>query len=183
MEHWKAIPGYEGLYEASSFGRIRTAEGKTTSNARYPSRVWKQRIMKQKLGLRKGKKGFDARVIIWKDGKPNTFLVSRLIAMTWCDGYQEGFTVNHKDGNPLNNRASNLEWISLADNIKHGFENGLYTNQKQCTLLDKNGLKKVFRSQSEASRAIGRNTAYIANCRSKGKKIISANGELYDYIC
>lgn len=67
-EEWKDIPGYEGLYQASTLGRIRTCEGKTTSSARFEKRVWKQRIMKQKLN--KNRKGrIDARVCLWKDGK------------------------------------------------------------------------------------------------------------------
>ena len=125
MEEWKAIPGYEGLYEASNMGEIRSCEGKVTSNARYGRRVWKQRIIKQKFST--GKNGRrDYRVELWKDGTHTTFLVSRLIALTWCDGYQEGWTVNHKNGIPSDNRAENLEWLSHGDNIRHGFATGLY---------------------------------------------------------
>lgn len=130
MEQWKMIPGYEGLYEASTLGQIRSAEGKITSNARYSRRVWKQRIIKQKYVNRKTGKCRDARVCLWKDGKEKTHLVSRLVAMTWCNGYADGLTVNHKDGNPLNNNYKNLEWMSLADNIRHGFKNGLYHRAK-----------------------------------------------------
>lgn len=133
MENWKEIPGYEGLYEASDCGRIRTCEGKTTSNARFPKRVWKQRILKTKVEKRKNGKLQDERVNLWKDGKEKTLLVSRLVALTWCDGYSEGATVNHIDGNPSNNSSSNLEWVSLKENIEHGFETGLYSTQKRCT--------------------------------------------------
>lgn len=45
MEKWRDIPGYEALYQASTEGRIRTCEGKTTRNARFAKRVWKQRIL------------------------------------------------------------------------------------------------------------------------------------------
>ena len=125
MEEWKEIPGYEGLYEASNMGEIRSCEGKTTSNARNVRRVWKQRIIKQKLS--KGSKGrSDFRVELWKDGKHSTLLVSRLIALAWCEGYQEGWTVNHKNGITTDNRADNLEWLSHGDNIRHGFANGFY---------------------------------------------------------
>ena len=124
-EQWKDIPGYEGLYQASTLGRIRTCEGKTTSSARFPQRVWKQRIMKQKCAKNaKGRE--DYRVELWKNGEHKTWLVSRLVAFTWCDGYKDGYTVNHKNGNMLDNRVENLEWLSHKNNIRHGFANGLY---------------------------------------------------------
>ena len=181
MEQWKDIPGYEGIYQASTEGRIRTAEGKVTSNARYSTRVWKQRILKQKYSNRKGTDKKDARISLWKDGKEKTHLVARLIALTWCKNYKEGFTVNHIDGNPLNNNAKNLEWISLADNIRHGFDTGLYKMQKACVLTDVKGHTKRYKSQAEASVSLGRSPAYIANCKSQNRPIISINGERYDY--
>ena len=178
MEKWKDVPGYESIYEASDLGRIRTKEGKVTSNARYPVRIWKQRILKPKLARRKNTSVMDERVSLWKDGKEKTFLVARIVAMTWCEGYQEGLTVNHKDGNTMNNRADNLEWVSLADNIRHGFNTGLYPNQKQCVLVG-NDKTLSFRSLSEAGTGIGRNSGYIRNCIFKGRPIVSATGEVY----
>lgn len=128
-EYWKDIPGFEGIYQASTLGRIRTCEGKVTSSARFPHRVWKQRIMKQKCTVNK-KGRYDCRVDLWKDGTHKTFLVSRLVAMTWCDGFKENMTVNHINGNMLDNRSENLEWLSHGDNIRHGFANGLYPQAK-----------------------------------------------------
>ena len=49
---------------------------------------------------------------LWKDGKEKDWLVARLVAMTWIDGYREGLTVNHKDRNRFNNNVDNLEWLS-----------------------------------------------------------------------
>lgn len=177
-EEWKDIPGYEGLYQASTFGRIRTCAGKVTSNTRFSHRVWKQRIMKQKC-TKNGKGRYDYRIELWKDKGHRTWLVSRLVAITWCNGYKEGMTINHIDGNPKNNNADNLEWVSLADNIKLGFEDGLYKHQKKCVLIDENGNRKSFRSQTEASRSIGRSSCYIANKIYRHKPIISNTGQVY----
>lgn len=184
MEEWRAIPGYEGLYEASDAGRIRTVEGKTTSSARFKTRVWKQRILKQNVNPRsscKHKKN-DMMIDLWKDGCRKHVSVARLVAITWCNGYKDGLTVNHKDGNPENNAASNLEWISQGDNSRHAFETGLVTSQKPCSLKNEKGDVLQFRSMSEASRSIGRNCGYVRLCIVKGRKIRAINGEVYGVI-
>ena len=56
------------------------------------------------------------------------WLVHRLVANVWCNNESNFSTVNHIDGNKGNNCAENLEWVSLQDNIRHGFDNGLYDN-------------------------------------------------------
>ena len=168
-EKWKDIPGYDGIYEASSDGRIRTCAGKTTSNAKYPVRVWKQRELKQKI-YPNNKGRSDARVNLWKDGKEKTWLVSRLVALTWCEGYAPDLTVNHKDGNPLNNKAENLEWITLEDNIRHGHETGLY-RKTQIPVVVVNGADiTMYQSLAEASRALGHNSGYLSEKYVRIKK-------------
>ena len=160
MEQWRDIPGFEGLYEVSNLGQIRTSANKVTSSARFPVRRWKQRILKQKYQKRSsGRK--DARVCLWKDGKENTFLVSRLVAMAWCEGYRDGMTVDHVDGDPENNNASNLEWVPLAENIKRGFDNGLYSTAHPVS-VEINGEVHQYRSKAAASRALGRSSGYLS---------------------
>ena len=129
MEEWKDIPEFEGLYQASTLGNIRSCDGKTTYSVRHGERHWKQRIIKPQITPNK-KGRFDARIKLYKNKKQLTFLVSRIVAITWCKGYKTGWTVNHKNGNPLDNRAENLEWLSHGDNIRHGFANGLYPQAK-----------------------------------------------------
>ena len=173
MELWKDIPGYEGIYEASNHGRIRTKANKTTSNSRFRIRHWKQRILKQKYSTRSsGKKDF--RVSLWKNGKRHDYLTARLIALTWCDGFSDGMTVNHIDGNPENNNADNLEWVSLERNIRHGFDNGFFRkNMKPVTLMI-NGEMVSFASMSEASRALGRSHGYVSSAIKKGQITLEA---------
>ncbi len=56
-------------------------------------------------------------------------LVHRLVASVYCGGYDKKLTVNHKNGIKTDNRVENLEWVSLTDNIKHGWATGLYTGR------------------------------------------------------
>lgn len=178
METWKDIPGYSGIYQASNLGNIRSAPNKVTSNAKYAKRIWKTRVLKPKT-QKKGGRG-DFRVSLWKDGKKKDYLVARLVAMTWCDGYCPDMTVNHIDGNFKNNAASNLEWVTLVDNIKHGILTGLYKNmQKPVKLISDDENETLFPSMAAASRFIGRNPTYVSNSLARGKKIISKSGTVY----
>lgn len=179
-EIWKDIPGYEGIYQASTLGNIRTAEGKITSNKRYAVRRWKQRILKPKSPKSDGYRG-DLRVSLWKDGASKDFLVARLVAMTWVKGYGDDMTVNHIDGNYLNNRIDNLEWVSLRDNIRKGFETGLFSkSQTKVRLIDENHNYIDFASLSEASRYLSRNNGYLSNRIKKSKLSAKAlDGEVF----
>ena len=175
-EKWKPIPGYDGIYEASTEGRIRTCEGKTTYTKRHGVRLWKQRILKPKAPKADGYRG-DLRVSLWKNGKNKDFLVARLVAMTWVDGYAEGMTVNHIDGNHLNNRANNLEWVTLADNIRHGFRNGLFSSHQKCvTLSSVDGVKYHFDSMAEADRFLSRCHGYVWAKVNGSRVATSADG-------
>ena len=178
MELWKDIPGFEGIYQASYDGQIRSKPGKVTSNARCSVRRWQTRVLKPKVTGKGNRK--DMRVSLWKNGAESTHLVARLVALTWCAGYIPGFTVNHIDGNPLNNSADNLEWVSLSENIKKGFETGLYDSiSKPVTILSENGAMYRCRSLSQASTAIGRNKSYVSNCMNRGAAIKGNDGNIY----
>ena len=169
MEIWKPIPNYEGLYDASSYGRIRSAIGKTTSNARYETRVWKTRILKPKSPL--STKRTDQRVTLWKDGNASDFLVARLVCMTFHGVPEEKMTVNHINGDWLDNRPENLEWMTISDNIKHGFRTGLFNSiQNPIVLVNENGDEIQFSSMAEASRFLGRSAQYVSNNLARGNK-------------
>jgi len=165
-EVWKDIPHYEGIYQASSFGRIRTIDGKITYSTRHGKRHWKGRIIKPKLE-NDYKTGY--RVTLWKDKRDIDYLVARLVAVTFF-GYSP-LTVNHINGNRLDNRIENLEWLSLGDNIRHGFDTGLYA--RSCTpiiLIDKSGKIHSFRSLSQASLFLGKCSGYLSNKMIKEKR-------------
>lgn len=175
-EVWKDIPGYEGLYQASTLGNIRTVEGKITSSKRYAVRRWKSRILKGRGDNPKTGK----RVFLWKDGKAKDWLVARLVALTFLGTPPDGYTVNHIDGNRMNNAVDNLEWLSLADNIRHGFATGLYP-QKAVKLTSEDGTIHTFRSMSEGDRFLNRRHGYISEILKKGRFAKDSAGN--EYLC
>lgn len=165
MENWKDIPNFKG-YQVSNMGRIRT-HNKTTHTEKHGIRHWKDRILKYK-----GKcyaTGY--RVSLWKDGKPKDFLVARLVAFTFYgkDINNHNLTVNHINGNRLDNRLENLELVTLKENIQHGFRIGLYRTPKKVYITDKK-TKKIIKpiSLSKGSLLIGKNVGYLSSCIKKG---------------
>lgn len=166
MEKWKDIPGYEGIYEVSDKGKVRSKKGKTTYTERSGKRVWKSRILKEK-----DPKGRDVRVSLWKDGKPRSFLVHRLVAMAFIPNPENKPCINHKDGDPRNNHVGNLEWVTYKENQNHAKRNGLDGSSKPIWLEHKEtGMKSKFYSMADASKFIGRNHGYISSLLRKGKE-------------
>ena len=158
MEIWKDIPGYEGIYQASNYGRIRTVEGKITYTKLHGKRAWKSRVLKGRGDNPKTGK----RVSLWKDGVSKDYLVARLVALTFLGTPPEGFTVNHKDGNRMNNRIDNLEWLSLGDNIRHGFDTGLYRKSQKPISIVHTEINEIihFPSHSALDRFLHRKHGY-----------------------
>ena len=169
-EIWKDIPEYEGLYEASSHGRVRSKEGKVTYSEYHGERVWKSRILKEKNpNNKKGRR--DKRIDLWKDGKPKSLLVSRVIATTFIPNPENKKSVNHIDGDHRNNHVENLEWASYNENSNHAFDNDLMgTNIKIKLIRNSDGKEYKFRSMAKASEFLGRNKGYVSSLikRSKG---------------
>ena len=164
MEKWLNIPNYEG-YQVSDLGRIRTYNKITYKN--NIERHWNNRILKQKKS--NGKNGRqDYRVELWNNGIHKTLLVARIVAFTFFeeDINNRKLTVNHINGNSLDNRLTNLEIVSLKENIQHGFKNGLFDSfQKKVKLINKNNNENiVFDNLTSASKYLGRNKGYLSNC-------------------
>lgn len=165
LEKWKDVKGYEGIYEVSDHGKVKTKKGKTTYTARHGERVWKERVLKQKID----KKGYK-RVSLWKEGKSKTSLVHRLVADAFIENPHDEPMVNHKDGNPSNNKVENLEWCDSKHNVNHAFDNGLMYTVEIVLKSQKTGEEKEFRSMKEASLFMGRSHGYVSGLLKKGKR-------------
>ncbi len=171
IEVWKDIPNFEGYYQVSNLGKIKSLI--------FYSNITKKQHQREKIMRQKVEKDGNRRVTLHKDGKSKTYLVARLVATTFLDNnIDTNLTVNHKDGNRANNNVDNLEWVTLADNIRHGFQTGLYSYSYKCVLSD--GESEIeFTSFSKASRSIGKSVGYISLCVKQNRDIIGADGKTY----
>lgn len=101
------IPGYEGIYDISSLGRVR-------SYPRNGTRAKTLHILRPSISRR----GY-YRVSLFKNDKVKYYSIHRLVAEAFLQRGPDQTEVNHKDGNPSNNLVSNLEWCSRSENHKH----------------------------------------------------------------
>ena len=113
MEIWKDIEGYEGLYQVSSLGRVKSLSRRDRLN-----RVIQEKILKPQLH----RTGY-LQVILCKEGKRRSYLVHRLVAETFIDNPEDKSQVNHKDEDKTNNKVENLEWMTARENTNYGTRN------------------------------------------------------------
>jgi hypothetical protein len=167
IEIWKDVTGYEGLYEVSNFGRVRTHKNKVTYSELHGERHWKQRILKPKSS-----KTREPRVTLWKNKISKDFLVHRLVAEAFIPNPDNKPTVNHIDGDPNNNHFENLEWATYKENNNHAFDNNLIKTGMSVILVDKKTKEvHMFRSMAKASEFLGRNPGYLSCILSHRKKL------------
>lgn len=130
QEEWRAIKGYEGMYEVSSHGRVKSLKRMTTSSVgRKPAPV-KERILSGGINLN----GYRF-LYLCKYGKLQRFYVHRLVALTFIDNPHNYPNINHKDENRLNNCVENLEWCTQKYNVNYG---GCREKIRMFNLSDKN---------------------------------------------
>jgi len=122
-EIWKDIERYEGLYQVSNLGRVRSLARENGYGSRKETRLRKFKIS------RYGR----AEIVLSKNKKLKNYFVHRLVAKAFIPNPFNKPCVNHKDGNPLNNRVENLEWVTYKENDLHARKNKLYGGEKNNT--------------------------------------------------
>lgn len=121
-ELWQAIPGYEGLYEASDQGQIRSLDRQVTQRNRWGTLSTNR--LKGRL-LRPGKQNNGRLYVnLSKDNTSWVVTVHKLVAFTFIGPRAEGMDIDHVNGDFLDNRASNLEYVSHQVNQKRAFDMG-----------------------------------------------------------
>lgn len=153
-EIWKPVVGYEGLYEVSNLGRVKSLDYRRTG---------KERLMK----MGKGGRNAYYKVHLYKDGKMNIKLVHRFVAEAFIHNQNNLPQVNHIDENGLNNRVDNLEWCTNKYNVNYGtarerMKEKRYKPVYQYSLDGK--LIKEWTSTIEAQKQTGYACSNICNC-------------------
>lgn len=147
-EIWKDIEGYEGLYQVSNLGRVK-------SNLR------KGRILKPSTTH----DGY-YNLTLSKNGQLKTYRVHRLVCSAFISNPLNKSEVNHIDGNKKNNSIENLEWCTRSENAKHAHKTGLNSGKKVSVYqFDKLGrLVKTWKSQTIASKELRIPQSLISSC-------------------
>lgn len=175
VEVWKDIPGYEGLYQVSSLGRVKSLYKEMVMNTggirKYPEII---------LAGSKGHNRYH-HVLLYNGISRVTKLTHRLVADAFIPNVKDAKQVNHINAIKTDNRVENLEWVSPAENIQHTFKLGRQIhnkgvfdddnpNNKIVIQLSKDGFfLNSFSSRSEAARAVGITPSWISACVN-GKK-------------
>lgn len=159
-EVWKPVKGYEGYYEVSNQGRVKSLVG--WNGHKYVNREkiisgWKQKTSKD---------GSYQRFVVRlkKNGKGKELKVHRITAEAFIPNIGNKPNINHIDGNPLNNKVENLEWCTQKENVEHAVKTGLikvsaYQNKEELIELYKEGhsikeLSKRFVSNEKSVRNV-----------------------------
>jgi hypothetical protein len=166
-EIWKAIPGYEGYYEVSTYGNVRGLDRTCAGSASGARRSLAGQIIVPSSS------GRYRQVKICKDGDRKSYLVHRLVALAFLENPDNLPTVDHIDRKKYNNHISNLRWASRSTQQRNTGINCLNTSGEKNIHFDTQTAKyrvkisylkiqKRFESMAEAIKY--RDEILAANC-------------------
>lgn len=176
-EVWKDIYGYEGLYQVSDQGRVKSLE-RNISHWCGGERIQKERILKQNTTH-----GGYLRVTLYAGDKPKTLKVHRLVCQAFCKNPDNKPEVNHINEDKADNRARNLEWCTRRENINFGTRNERVAkaNGKLIGQYTLDGeLIKIWPSTLEAERQTGFCNGHISQVANGKRK--THKGFVWKYI-
>ena len=168
QETWKGIIGYEGIYQVSDCGRVRSVSRITPHG-----RMRKGQIIKLRTGS-----GGTPKVALYRNAIPQTFSVHCLVLTAFAGPRPAGMVTRHLDGNPANNHAGNIMWGTQSDNMKDKARHGTTArgekhSQSRMTEADVLLIRGCRGSQKEIAETFGL-------CGSHVSRIISR--ELWSHI-
>ena len=172
-EIWKDVKDYEGLYQVSNLGRVKSLDRYIPNTNGVGVRMIKGVILKTTIN----NSGYET-LALHRDGRTKRFLVHRLVGLTFIPNPENLSDINHIDENKFNNCVDNLEWMSHIDNMNYGDRNKKAGENRKGKLILSEGsnaskvinldTNKIFGSIKEASMFYDINASGISqNCRGK----------------
>jgi hypothetical protein len=140
MEIWKDIEEYEGLYQVSNLGKVKSLKRIVYSNKRS-SLLINEKLLKQNIH----KSGY-YNVSLSKNNTKKNLMVHRLVCMSFLLNKKNKSQVNHKNGIKTDNRLENLEWVTASENRIHAYKIGLCKpngENHHLAKLTENQVKKI----------------------------------------
>lgn len=122
MSEWRDVPGYEGLYQVSDCGIVRSLDRTVIGGACGPTK----RIRGRELSQATDRGGYKV-VCLCRDGSAKSAKVHRIVAEAFIPKEHGRHCVNHIDGDKTNNSVENLEWCSQLENNRHAIATGLHS--------------------------------------------------------
>ena len=168
-EVWKAIEGYEGIYEVSSLGRVRSIDRDIYQVGRW-GKVMKVR-QPGKMIAQHANNGYK-RVALYRDGQGKWSFVHRLVATAFVPNPDDKPYINHKDENRSNNVPENLEWCTMAENNLYGghverTQSANIANRQAIEQVDASGnVVATFESITSAAHQTGIPISSVSQCLS-----------------
>lgn len=156
---WKPVVGFEGFYEVSANGKIRSCSRVVRS--KYCNRVVKGKELKQ----HKDQDGY-CKIVLSKEGKTTTRAVHRLVAQAFIPNPNNYPVINHKNEIKADNRVSNLEWCTVAYNTNYNGMNYKRAafRKKPILAISKDGRINYFDSVTEAAEKLKISHGNISSC-------------------
>lgn len=171
MMQWKSIKDYEGYYEVSDTGLVRSLDRVVPDKQTGQKRLKGKQMKLTETQNTRGGQGYYV-VNLRRNHKSNIVPVHRLVAETFLENKHNLPTVNHKDGNKHNNCIDNLEWATYSYNNVHALRNNLRRPRGVSVVQISRSGKVIgaFRSVCEASRLTGINRSAISHCLNHRSK-------------
>lgn len=161
MEEWRIIKGYDGLYQVSNYGRVKSFK------------FGKEKILKPGIDG----KGYYI-ISLSLDNIRKTYLIHRLVGLTFIPNPEDKATINHINGIKTDNNISNLEWNTAKENYQHAVNTGLSNKG------EKNGRSKLTEEQVLEIRSSNLKRKELAKIYNVSPRLISLiiNNKIWKHI-